>query len=72
MTHPVSLRGGQTCFLIVFYAILRQILNYCFCAISLRELSICVIFTLSPTMAYGDYNGSWVIGIILVLIILVK
>ena len=27
--HPVNLRGGQKCFLMVFHAIL----NYCFCAI---------------------------------------
>ena len=30
---PVSLRGGQTCFFMVFHAILRQISNFCFCAI---------------------------------------
>ena len=29
--HPVSLRGDQTCFLMVFRAILRQIIAYCFC-----------------------------------------
>ena len=29
--------------LMVFHAILRQILNHCFCAISLRELSVCAI-----------------------------
>ena len=35
--HPVNLRGGQKCFLMVFHAIL----NYCFCAIfRIRFLSI--------------------------------
>ena len=37
----------------VFYAILRQILNYCFCAISSRELSVCAIF-----YAISDYECS--------------
>ena len=44
--HPVSVgsRGGQTCFLMVFHASLRQILNCYFCAISLWELPVCAIF----------------------------
>ena len=45
-THHVCQSGGQTCFLVVFHAILRQISIYCFCAcaISLRQLSVCAIF----------------------------
>ena len=54
VTHPVSWRDGQTCFWIVFYTILRQILNYCFCAIFLRELSICAIF-----YAFPNYASLW-------------
>ena len=42
--HSVSWRVGQTCFLMVFYAIMRLILNDCFCAIFLRELSVCASF----------------------------
>ena len=40
--HPLSLKGGETCFLIVFqfHAIWRQILEYRFWAISSRELSV--------------------------------
>ena len=30
--------------LMVFHAIMRQISNHCFCAISLLELSVCAIF----------------------------
>ena len=41
--HPVSLSGGQTCFLMAFHVILRQISNYYFCAISSRKLSVCAI-----------------------------
>ena len=39
--HPVS---GQTFFLMGFHAILRQILNYCFDAITLRKLYVCATF----------------------------
>ena len=35
---------GQTCRLMVFHAILRQISNFRFCAISSRELTVCAIF----------------------------
>ena len=35
--HPVSLRHGQTCFFMVFHTMLRQISNFCFCAISSHE-----------------------------------
>ena len=44
--QPVSVgsRGGQTCFLMVFHASLRQILNCYFCAISSWELPVCAIF----------------------------
>ena len=38
--HPVSLRGGQTYFVMVFHTLLRQILNYCFSAISSHELCV--------------------------------
>ena len=38
------LQGGHTCFLMVFHAILRHISNYCICAISSLELSVCAIF----------------------------
>ena len=41
--HPLSLRGGETYFLIVFHAIIRQISNYCFCAISSCKLPVCAI-----------------------------
>ena len=41
--HPVRLRGCQTFFLMEFHAILRQISNNSFFAISLRELSVCAI-----------------------------
>ena len=47
--HSLSLKGGQTCFLLAFHAILRLILNYSFCAISSCELSVCSIF-------YAFYN----------------
>ena len=40
----VTMRDGQTCFLMVYHAILRQFSNYRFCAISSRELSECAIF----------------------------
>ena len=49
--HPVSSRGGETHFLIVFHAIIRQISNYCFCAISSCELSVCAIF-----YAFSSYD----------------
>ena len=42
--HPVSLRGGQKFFFMAFHAILRQILNFGFSAISSHELSVCAIF----------------------------
>ena len=38
--HPLSLKGGAKCLFMVFHAILRQILKYCVCAFSLRELSV--------------------------------
>ena len=41
--HPVSLRGGQTCVLMVIHTILRHISNSCFCAVHSRELSVCAI-----------------------------
>ena len=47
--HPLILRGGTTCFLMVVHAPLRQILKHCFCAISSRELSVCATTTLSLT-----------------------
>ena len=49
--HPVSLRGGQIFFLMVFHAIFCQILNYCFCAISSRELYVCAII-----YAFSNYG----------------
>ena len=45
--HPVSLRGGQTFFFMAFHTIL----NYCVCAISSRELSVCAIF-----YAFSNYT----------------
>ena len=42
--HPLSLKGGATCFLMVHHAILRLILKYSFCASSSHELSVCAIF----------------------------
>ena len=42
--HPESLRHGQTCFFMVFHAILRLISNRLFCAIYPPELSVCAIF----------------------------
>ena len=47
--RPLSLKGGAACSLMIFHAILRQILKYRFCAISSRELSVCAIF-------YAFYN----------------
>ena len=41
--HRVSLMGGQTCVLIVFYTVFKQIWNYCFWTISSRELFVCLI-----------------------------
>ena len=41
--YPVSLMGGQTSFSMVFQALLMQILNYRFCAISSCELFVCAI-----------------------------
>ena len=35
--------GGAACSLMIFHAILRQILKYCVCAISTREFSVCAI-----------------------------
>ena len=35
---PVSLRNGQTCLFMVFHTMLRQISNFCFCAIYSHEL----------------------------------
>ena len=52
--HPISLRGGQMCFLRVFHAILRQIWKHCFCAISSRELSLCDIF-----YAFSNCDGQY-------------
>ena len=43
--HPVSVRHGQTCFFMVFHTMLRQISNFCFCAISLREFLSALFFT---------------------------
>ena len=40
----IDLKGAATCLLMVFHAILRQILKYRLCAISLREHSVCTIF----------------------------
>ena len=51
--HHLILRGGATCFLMVFHAILRQIFKYCCCAISSRELSVRAIFC-----AFYDYGFS--------------
>ena len=42
--HPLSLKGGATCFLMVHHNILSLILKYHFCASSSRELSVCAIF----------------------------
>ena len=39
---PRKLRGGKNAF--QWYLTQFQISNYCFCAISLRELSVCAIF----------------------------
>ena len=51
--HPLSLK--QTCCSMVFQATLMQIWNYCFCAISSRELSVCAIFfTFFPSMVRGQ------------------
>ena len=44
--HPVSVRHGQTCFFMVFHTMLRQISNFCFCAISSREFLSALFFTL--------------------------
>ena len=43
----------------VFPAIWRQILKYCFCATSSRELSVCATFYAFSNHAYGmiDYEG---------------
>ena len=48
--HPLSLKGGATCFLMVDHTILSLILKYHFCASSSRELSVCAIF-------YAFYNS---------------
>ena len=48
----IDLKGGATCLLMVFHAILRQILKYRFCAMSMRELSVCdILFTLFTIMS---------------------
>ena len=48
----IDLKGGATCLLMVFHAILRQILKYRFCAMSMRELSVCdILFTLFTNMS---------------------
>ena len=49
----VSLWGGHTCFLMVFHAILRQILISCFCAISSLDLSVCA------TLRFFNYGWGW-------------
>ena len=46
---PFKLKGWCNVLFMVLHAILRQIVKYCFCAISLRELSVCAIF-------YAFYN----------------
>ena len=43
--HPLSLSVGKTCFLMTFHVILRQISNYCLCAVPLGEFSVCAIFS---------------------------
>ena len=48
--HPLSLKGGATCFLMVYHTILSLILKYHFCASSSRELSVCAIFTCFTTL----------------------
>ena len=48
--HPVSLKNGQIWFLMVFHVILKQISNYCFCTISLREFLSVLFCTLFPTV----------------------
>ena len=42
--------GCQTCFLMVSHAIMSQISNCYFCAISSGELSVCAIFAFFPIM----------------------
>ena len=49
--HHLSLRGGHTCFVMVFHSILRQYSNYRFCALSSRDRSVCAIFFAIPN--YG-------------------
>ena len=46
---PFKLKGWCNVLFMVLHAILRQILKYYFCAICLRELSVCAIF-------YAFYN----------------
>ena len=54
--HPLSLKGGATCFLMGFHAILRPILKYRFYAISAHELSVCAIF-----YAFYNYDPTMII-----------
>ena len=51
LTPSLSWRRGQACFVMVFHAILRQISNYCFCAISLREFLSVLFF-----YAFSNYD----------------
>ena len=56
--HLVSVRGGQTCFLLYFYAVLRQISSYFFGDKSLWEHSVCDIFyPFFPTMDPNPFFG---------------
>ena len=54
-----KLKSWPNMFLMVFLAISRKILKYCFCATSLREFSVCANFYVFFNHACGmmDYEG---------------
>ena len=55
--HLTHLLGPILGLLMVFHAILRQILNYCFCAISLCEFFLS-FFVFFPSMPTDEPTGS--------------
>ena len=44
MSEYVSLKGGIAHFILMFHALLPQILKYCFCGIFSYVLSVCAIY----------------------------
>ena len=54
---PCKLKAWLNMLLMLFHAILRLISNYCFCAISSRELFVCAIFYAFSNYAAGTTSA---------------